>query len=109
MLPSERQSQAVQRALDPFSSTVQDVLDQDSRNHGQMVSSYVHSLGCEEGLDGPRGSYIRQIAKPNIDEDGPPRSDRAEGNKDTPPGQDKDEKDKDTPPGQDKGEKDKDD
>ena len=86
--------------------TVQELLDRDFRNHGQMVSSYVDSLGLVEGLDGPMGFYIRQIAKPNIDEDGPPRADRAEENKDTPPGQDKDETDKDTPPGQDKKDKD---
>jgi len=89
--------------------TIEEVLDRDFRNHGQMVAAYVRALGFEEGLDGPRGSYVRQIAKPDIDNDGPPRSDRAaenqsEKDKDTPPGQDKDkdEKDKDTPPGQDK-------
>ena len=79
--------------------TIEEVLDHDFRNHGQMVSAYVHALGFEEGLDGPRGSYVRQIAKPDIDADGPPRSDRAAENQD---------KDKDTPPGLDK-DKDKDD
>ncbi len=94
---------------DEASCTIEEVLDHDFRNHGQMVSAYIRALGFEEGLDGPRGSYVRQIAKPDIDNDGPPRSDRAAENqdkdKDTPPGQDKD---KDTPPGQDK-DKDKDD
>ena len=89
--------------------TIEDVLDHDFRNHGQMVSAYVHALGFEEGLDGPRGSFVRQIAKPDIENDGPPRSDRAAENQakkdnDTPPGQDK--KDNDTPPGQDKKDKD---
>jgi hypothetical protein len=84
--------------------TIEEVLEQDFRNHGQMVSAYVRALGFEEGVDGPRGSYVRQIARPDIDDDGPPRSDQAAANqkdKDTPPGQDKD-RDKDTPPGQDK-------
>ena len=94
---------------DETSCTIEEVLDHDFRNHGQMVSAYIRALGFEEGLDGPLGSYVRQIAKPDIDNDGPPRSDRAAENqdkdKDTPPGQDKD---KDTPPGQDK-DKDKDD
>ena len=84
--------------------TVEDVLEREFRNHGQMVSSHIYFLGFAEGWDGPRGSYVREIAKPNIEEDGPPRADRAEENKDkdTPPGQDK----KDTPPGQDKKDKD---
>ncbi len=95
--------QAAAPCSDEAPCTIEEVLDHDFRNHGQMVSAYVHALGFEEGLDGPRGSYVRQIAKPDIDNDGPPRSDRAVENqdtdKDTPPGQDKD---KDTPPGQDK-------
>ena len=74
-------------------------------NHGRTVSAYVHSLGFEEGVDGPRGAYVRQIARPDIENDGPPRSERAEENQDkkdetAPPGQDK--KDETAPPGQDK-------
>jgi hypothetical protein len=72
-------------------------------NHGRAVSAYVHSLGFEEGVDGPRGAYVRQTARPDIESEGPPRSDRAEENQDskdekTPPGQDS--KDERTPPGQ---------
>lgn len=79
--------------------TIEEVLDHNFRNHGQMVRAYVHALGFEEGLDGPRGSFVRQIAKPDKENDDLPSSAQAvenQGDKDTPPGQ----KDKDTPPGQ---------
>ena len=96
---------AVAPCSDEAPCTIEEVLDHDFRNHGQMVSAYVRALGFEEGLDGPWGSSVRQIAKPDIDSDGPPRSDRALENQDknddrVPPGQDNE--DDRVPPGQDK-------
>ena len=82
--------QAAAPCSDEAPCTIEEVLDHDFRNHGQMVSAYVHALGFEEGLDGPRGSFVRQIAKPDKENDGPPRSAQAvenQGDKDTPPGQ----------------------
>jgi hypothetical protein len=58
-------------------------------NHGRLVSAgFLRASGYDE-IAGPLGHAIREIARPDIESDGPPRSDRAEQNGD---------KDKNIPP-----------
>lgn len=71
------------------------------RNHGCEVSSIASDPDFKDGIDGPPGAVISEIARPDVQNDGPPRSDRAEENqdKDTDPKDDsknKDSKDKDS-------------
>ena len=65
-------------------------------NHGRLVSAYAKHIGFVDGEDGPPGASVRDVARPDVKADGPPRSDRAEerGNSSAAPGQNKD-KDKD--------------
>jgi hypothetical protein len=52
-------------------------------NHGLTVRAYIlGELNFVEGVDGPPGAVIREIARPDVEEDGPPRSDQAEANLD---------------------------
>ena len=70
----------------------------DVSNHGRDVSAFAAHIGFIVGEDGPPGALVRKVARPDIDSDGPPRSQRAEErseNDKTPPGQDKDGKDED--------------
>jgi hypothetical protein len=78
----------------------------DFRNHGCEVSSFASDPEFKEGIEGPPGAVISEIARPDVQSDGPPRSDRAEENRDqnAPPARDRD--DEKTPPGQDKKSKD---
>jgi len=50
-------------------------------NHGRVVSAFAAHIGFREGTDGPPGALVRTIARPNVQDDGPPRSDRAEENR----------------------------
>jgi len=81
-----------------------DVPGPDLSNHGRTVSAFAAHIGYLDGVDGPPGALVREIARPDIDADGPPRSDRAEDRRNTthpssqPPGvkdKDKNRKDKD--------------
>ena len=70
----------------------------DVSNHGRDVSDFAAHIGFIVGEDGPPGALVREVARPDIDADGPPRSEPAEErskNDKTPPGQEKDDKDKD--------------
>ncbi len=77
----------------------------DVSNHGRDVSAFAAHFGFIVGEDGPPGALVREVARPDIDADGLPRSERAEErskNDNSPPGQTKDdsqdeddEKDKD--------------
>lgn len=64
-------------------------------NHGRSVSAYAKHIGFVDGEDGPPGASVRDIARPDIKADGPPRSDRAEerSNNSAAPGQNKDKDD----------------
>ncbi len=81
---------------DPCRGHSIDAPDPDFPNHGREVSFAVH-LGYLDGVDGPLGALVRvrDVARPDIGADGPPRSDRAEersSNDDkTPPGLTKDD------------------
>jgi hypothetical protein len=78
----------------------------DFRNHGCEVSSFASDPDFKDGIEGPPGAVISEIARPDVQSDGPPRADRAEENRDrnVPPGEDSDNEK--TPPGQDKKNKD---
>ncbi|MCL1693872.1 MAG: hypothetical protein M3096_09325 [Actinomycetia bacterium] len=65
-------------------------------NHGREISAFVAHIGFVVGEDGPRGGIVSGEARPDIEADGPPRSDRAEersSNDNAPPGQAKDDPD----------------
>ncbi len=47
-------------------------------NHGRVVAAFAAHIGFRDGVDGPPGALVRTIARPNVRDDGPPRSDRAE-------------------------------
>ncbi|MEA3502480.1 MAG: hypothetical protein U9R47_06870 [Actinomycetota bacterium] len=78
--------------------------DADKSNHGRLVSACIAQLREAGDFDGPPGAVIRDIARPDIENDGPPRSEQAEENNSsgdksedraTPPGQAKDKPNKD--------------
>ena len=81
---------------------IDDATDPDFKNHGGEVSDFAAHIGYRVCEDGPPGARVREVARPEIERDRPPRSDRAEerSNNDdkTPPGLTKDDPsvDKDT-------------
>lgn len=47
-------------------------------NHGRTLSSLVAGIGHRDCVDGPPGAVVSEHARPDVDAEGPPRSDRAE-------------------------------
>jgi hypothetical protein len=102
--PSHSNAPDDSRALaDVCPGQTDDATDPDLKNHGGEVSGFAAHIGYRVCVDGPPGALVREVARPEIERDRPPRSDRAEerSNNDdkTPPGLTKDnpsdDKDKD--------------
>jgi hypothetical protein len=72
-----------------------DAADPAFSNHGRDVSAFAAHIGYRDCVDGPPGALVREKARPEIERERPPRSDRGEerSNNDdkTPPGLTKDD------------------
>jgi hypothetical protein len=95
--PSDDDAQELQRRDKDEKCDKSEETSEEPRNHGCEVSSFASDPDSKDGIKGPPGAEISEIARPEGQDDGPPRSDRAEENQD---------RDTDS---EDKGSKDKDD
>jgi hypothetical protein len=55
-----------------------DAADPAFSNHGRDVSAFAAHIGYRDCVDGPPGALVREKARPEIERERPPRSDRAE-------------------------------
>ena len=97
-VPANLQDPADGTPADAPACDVDQLNAEDLSNHGSLVSACVAQLKADGDFEGPLGQIVRDIARPDIENDGPPRSDQGEEHSSN----DKESKDKATPPGQNK-------